>query len=87
MLSSSVSDVRETKAYCISLRTPRFASGAGIREGPLSVCPRSPVKRPSYCLVTKSMATQPQPGDNSGCCHKTATIAGQVGNSPARIVQ
>ena len=54
MLSSFVSDVRQTKVYDISFRTPRDLRGAGERPS------RSPAKRLNYCMTPKSMFDRPQ---------------------------
>jgi hypothetical protein len=56
MLSSSVSDVRQTKVYDISFRVP------AIREGPLSAS-RSLGQKIKLLLTTKVNVDRPQPRD------------------------
>ena len=55
MLSSSVSDVRQTKVYGISFRVPTIRKGLGFAEAMEREPSRSPAKRLTYCLTTKSM--------------------------------
>jgi hypothetical protein len=66
MLSSSLSDVRQTKVYDISFRVP------AIREGPLSAS-RSLGQKIKLLLTIKSMSTGDNHATNSGCGHKIAT--------------
>ena len=60
MLSSFVSDVRQTKVYDISFRVPAICEGLGFAEGHGARPSRSPAKRLNYCMTTKSMFDRPQ---------------------------
>jgi hypothetical protein len=61
MLSSSVSDVRQTKVYDICFRVPAFARAVERLSS------RSLRQKTKPRLTTKVNVDRPQPGDNSGC--------------------